>query len=471
MKPVVLVVDDNEINRLNLRLLLKDAYQVLEAGDLEQAEAQLAAHRVDLLVLDLALPPEPDNPDIGLRYLERLHQDNPDVPVVVVTGHDQRKLAARARRAGAVGFFGKPFDPDEVREAIDAAMEARARQMREQELARMAEGRTSRELLGESAAMQALRAMIAQVAGAPSTVLIRGETGSGKELVARLLHAASPRAKGPFVAINCAALDERRLESDMFGHEKGAFPGASRRKLGWLERASGGTLFLDEVASLPAGVQGKLLQVLEHGTFSRLGGDAELATDVRLICSSREPLEQLVEQGAFREELYYRINVVRIDVPPLREHAEDIPLLAQHVLARKALLCNKTVEGFSDAAMAQLMRYSWPGNVRELENVIERAVVLAEGPVIERIPALEGPGSRVRPEDLLQDWLNRLPEEGVNADRLLDEVERRLVLTALARNGQVKVRAGRWLGFGDRAKDKMRYLCDKYGIQPGTTED
>ncbi len=471
MKSVVLVVDDNEINRLNLKLLLKDGYEVLEAGDLAQAEEQLAAHRVDLVVLDLALPPEPDNPDIGMRYLEQLHEDNPDVPVVVVTGHEQRKLAVRAKRAGAIGFFGKPFDPDEVRAAIDAAMEARARQVREQELARLAEGQGGRELLGESPAMQALRAMMAQVAGAPSTVLIRGETGSGKELVARLLHAASPRAEGPFIAINCAALDERRLESDMFGHEKGAFPGASRRKLGWLERASGGTLFLDEVAALPAGVQGKLLRVLEHGTFSRLGGDAELATDVRLICSSREPLERLVEEGAFRDDLYYLINVVRIDVPPLREHAEDIPLLARHVLARKALLCNKAVEDFSDEAMEQLMRYAWPGNVRELENVIERAVVLADGPRIERIPALEGPGGRARPEDLLQDWLDRLPEEGVNAERLLDEVERRLVLTALKRNGQVKVRAGRWLGFGERAKDKMRYLCDKYGIQPGETEN
>jgi len=470
MKPVVLVVDDNEINRLNLKLLLKDAYEVLEVGDLAQAEARLAAHRVDLVVLDLALPPEPDNPDIGMRYLEQLHADNPDVPVVVVTGHEQRKLAARARRAGAIGFFGKPFDPDEVREAIDAAMEARARQMREQELARVAEGQGGRELLGESPAMQALRAIIAQVAGAPSPVLICGETGSGKELVARLLHAASPRAQGPFIAINCAALDEQRLESDMFGHEKGAFPGATRRKLGWLERASGGTLFLDEVAALPSGVQGKLLRVLEQGVFSRLGGDARLTTDVRLICASRESLEQLVERGDFLDDLYYLVNVVRIDVPPLREHVEDIPLLARHVLMRKALLCNKPVEDFSDEAMNQLMRYAWPGNVRELENVIERAVVLAGGPLIERIPALEGPGSRVRPESLLQDWLDRLPEEGVNAERLMEEVERRLVLTALARNDQVKARAGRWLGFGERAKDKMRYLCDKHGIQPRETD-
>lgn len=467
MKSVILVVDDNDINRLNLKLLLKDSYQVVEAGDVEQAEAQLAAHRVDLLVLDLALPPEPDNPEIGMHYLEQFQQENSNIPVVVITGHEQRKLAARARKSGALGFFGKPFDPDEVRGTIDAAMETRWQQVREQELARLVDDRIGQELLGDSEEVCQLRDMIGQVAEAPSTVLIRGETGSGKELVARLLHARSPRHDGPFVAINCAAIDAERLESDLFGHEKGAFAGAIRRKQGWFERANGGTLFLDEVAGLPASVQGKLLRVLETGEFSRRGGEADLSSDVRFICSTKQPLETLVEDGSFRDDLYYRINVVNITVPSLREHAGDIPLLAEHFLERKALMCNKPIEGFSQAAMEQLVAYSWPGNVRELENVIERAVVLSDEARIEHIPSLEGPRGREDREDLLGVWFERLPEGGVDAENLLEEVEKKLVLEALARNGQIKAKAGRWLGFGERTKDKMRYLCDKYDVHPG----
>jgi len=470
MKTAILVVDDNDINRLNLKLLLKDSYQVLEAGDIEQAEEQLAAHRVDLLVLDLALPPEPDNPEIGMNYLERFQRDNPDIPVVVITGHEQRKLAARARKSGALGFFGKPFDPDEVRNTIDTAMETRWQQVRDQELARLVDDRIGQKLLGNSEKIHQLRDMIAQVADAPSTVLIRGETGSGKELVARLLHARSPRCDGPFIAINCAALDEQRLESDLFGHEKGAFAGANRRKQGWFERASGGTLFLDEVAGLPASIQGRLLRALETGAFSRLGSEAELSSDVRLICSTRQSLENLVEEGSFRDDLYYRINVVNITVPPLREHGEDIPLLAEHFLERKALLCNKPMEGFSRSALEQLATYRWPGNVRELENIIERAVVLAGETRIGHIPSLEGPHTHEDKKDLLGIWLERLPEDGVDAERLLEEVEKNLVLAALARNGQIKARAGRWLGFGERTKDKMRYLCDKYDIRPGETD-
>ncbi len=471
MQRVILIVDDNDINRLNLRLLLKDAYTVVEAGDLEQADTMLTEHRVDLIVLDLALPPEPDNPEIGMCYLEQFGREGIDIPVVVITGHDERKLASRAQQAGALDFFAKPFDPDEVRSTIDAAMQARQQQLREQEVSRLLDHRMGQALLGDSEPMQTLRNTIEQVAAAPSSVLIHGETGSGKELVARSLHALSSRSDGPFIAINCAATEAGLLESELFGHEKGAFSGAGKRHLGWFERASGGTLFLDEVAGLPSSVQGKLLRVLERGEFSRLGSEAVLNSDVRLICSTREALVDLVEKGEFRDDLYYRINVVNIPVPPLREHAEDIPFLAMHFLERKALLCNKTLERFSQAAMQQLTAYSWPGNVRELENVIERAVVLAATPVIEMIPSLEGPRLRQEREDLLASWLERLPQDGVNAEMLLDEMENRLVQTALLRSGQVKARAGRWLGFGERAKDKMRYLCDKHDIHPGADEE
>ena len=465
----VLVVDDNEINRLNLKLLLKDQYQVLEAGDLEKADAALSSNRVDLVILDLALPPEPDNPEIGMAYLVKLKRESPDTPVVVITGHDEHALAVRARKDGALDFFGKPFDPDEVQDTIDRAMESRWQQLREQELKRALDTRMGSELLGKSAAMTALKELIAQVAPTPSTVLIKGETGTGKELIARRLHAESPRANEPFIAINCAAMSAEHLESELFGHEKGAFAGATKRKLGWFERASGGTLLLDEIAGMPLSVQAKLLRVLESGEFSRLGGESVICSDVRLLCSTKADLEQLVSTSEFRDDLYYRIHVVEIAAPPLREHMEDLEPLAEQILTQKGLVCGKQIEGFSGQVIEQMQRYSWPGNVRELENVIERAVVLSFGNTIESLPSLAGPHVAHESGDLLQQWLQQLPETGIKGEQAVSEFEKKLLLTALERNGNIKARAGRWLGFGDRAKDKMRYLCDKYEVD--TQED
>ncbi|MDX8404466.1 MAG: sigma-54 dependent transcriptional regulator [Mariprofundaceae bacterium] len=460
----ILVVDDNEINRLNLKLLLKDNYQVLEAGDLEKADAALSANRVDLVILDLALPPEPDNPEIGMAYLVKLKKESPDTPVVVITGHDEHALAVRARKDGALDFFGKPFDPDEVQDTITRAMTSRWQQLREQELQRALDVRMGSELLGESEPMHALKALISQVAPTPSTVLIRGETGTGKELVARRLHAESPRTDEPFIAINCAAMSAEHLESELFGHEKGAFAGATKRKLGWFERASGGTLFLDEIVGMPLSVQAKLLRVLESGEFSRLGGESVICSDVRLLCSTKADLEQLVSKEEFRDDLYYRIHVVEIEAPPLREHMDDLELLAEQLLIQKGLACGRQVEGFSDQVIEQMQRYSWPGNVRELENVIERAVVLSLSSMIESLPSLAGPHAAHESEDLLEQWFHQLPDSGVKGEQAVAGFEKQMLLTALERNGNIKARAGRWLGFGDRAKDKMRYLCDKYDV-------
>ncbi len=465
MKQSILVVDDNDINRLNLKLLLKDSYQILEAGDLDAADAALSANRVDLVVLDLALPPEPDNPEIGLGYLRRLQQESPETPVVVITGHDERAIAERATANGALDFFGKPFDPDEVKDTIDRSMERHRQQLREQQMQRALDMRINNELLGDSPAMQALRTMISQVARTPSTVFIRGETGTGKELVARQLHAHSDRAEQPFVAINCAAMRADLLESELFGHEPGVFPEAGQRKLGWFERANGGTLFLDEVAGLPLSVQGKLLRALESGEFSRLGGDAVIRSDIRLICSTREALEKRVANGQFRDDLYYRIHVVEIEIPPLRDHIEDLPQLAEAIQILKAASCGRQMQPLPQSIIEQLQRYSWPGNVRELENVIERAVVLAEGDTVHHIPSLSGPQPHHDEDDLLQRWLAQLPDSGISAEKAIMDFEKRLVETALERNQQIKVRAGRWLGFGDRAKDKMRYLCDKHQLE------
>jgi len=465
MKQTVLVVDDNDINRLNLKLLLKESYQILEAGDLESADQMLSGNRVDLVVLDLALPPEPDNPEIGMAYLQKLRVESPDTPVVVITGHDERSFAVRAQELGALDFFGKPFDPDEVKSTIDRSMETSWKAMREQEMERALQSQVNTDLLGESQEMQELRRLIDQVAAAPSTVLVCGETGTGKELIARKLHAASNRSEQPFIAINCAAMSAEMLETELFGYEMGAFSGAGKRKLGWFERASGGTLFLDEVAGLPLPVQAKLLRVLESGEFSRLGGEAILYSDVRLICSTREDLERNVAEGLFRDDLYYRIHVVEIAVPPLRDHIDDLPELADAILLRKAAMCGKRMDGFSEDVLEQLSRYSWPGNVRELENVIERAVVLASDEVVVAIPSLAGPQFVSDDIDPLQLWLQQLPDSGIRAEKAVAEFERQLVEAALERNHHIKARAGRWLGFGDRAKDKMRYLCDKYDIE------
>jgi len=460
----ILVVDDNDINRLNLRLLLKSDYLILEAGDVVTAEKALIENRVDLVVLDLALPPEPDNPEIGMAYLSQLKQESPDTPVVVITGHDQHELALRAQHDGALGFFGKPFDPDEVKDTIDRAMAARNQVLREQELQRALDSRMGSNILGESDAIQALRKLIERVAPMPSTVLIRGETGVGKELVARCLHAQSLRSDKPFIAINCASMNVEHLESELFGHEKGAFSGAGKRKLGWFECANGGTLFLDEVAGMPLSVQAKLLRVLEHGEFSRLGGESTIHSDVRLVCSSKMDLEALVQQGEFRDDLYYRIHVVEILVPSLRQHLNDLPILSKHILLQKSALCGKNIEGFHDIALTQMQHYSWPGNVRELENVIERAVVLCEGANVEALPALEAIVTGQSAESLLDQWLKTLPDSGIKGEKEVALFEERLLITALERHNYIKTRAGRWLGFGDRAKDKMRYLCDKYDV-------
>ncbi len=460
----ILVIDDNDINRLNLRLLLKSDYHVMEAGDPKAADKQLAQHRVDLVVLDLALPPEPDNPEIGLAYLQQLRRENPDTPVAVITGHDQHELATRAQAYGALGFFGKPFNPDEVKSVIDQTLQSKQQAIREAQLEHALASRMGSEILGDSEPMQQLRDLIQQVAPMPSSVLVRGETGVGKELVARCLHQQSKRASQPFIAINCAAMSVEHLESELFGHEKGSFTGAGERKLGWFERANGGTLFLDEIADMPLSVQAKLLRVLEHGEFSRLGGDSFITSDVRLICSSKKDLESLIQEGNFRDDLYYRIHVVEISIPPLATHIEDLPSLAESILLQKSLLCGKNITDIHESVIQAMQDYPWPGNVRELENVIERAVVLCQGDCIEQLPLLLNPYTAQAMDDPFSLWFQTLPEEGVKGDREVANFEHRLLLEALRRHKNVKAQAGRWLGFGERAKDKMRYLCDKYDI-------
>ena len=427
------------------KIALQKGAKVIHCEDIDQAiGALLNGKGADLAMVDV-------KQDIR-RFVDRLALERIHMPVIACGIGTDARAAVKAIEQGAKEYVPLPPDADLIAAVLAAVTEEQ------------------NDMIASDPAMDGVMKLADKIAPSEATVLITGESGTGKEVMSQYIHRKSKRASGPFIAVNCAAMDAGLLESELFGHEKGAYAAATTRHLGWFERASGGTLFLDEVSGLPAGVQGKLLRVLESGEFSRLGSDAVLRSDVRLICSTREPLESMVEAGGFRDDLYYRINVVNIQVPPLREHAQDIGLLAMHFLERKALLCNKTVQGFSDVAMQQLTGYTWPGNVRELENVIERAVVLAAGNTIEAVPSLEGPRVRQEREDLIASWLERLPEDGVNAEQLMDEMERRLVETALLRSSRIKARAGRWLGFGERAKDKMRYLCDKHGIQAGGDE-
>ncbi|MDQ6963850.1 MAG: sigma-54 dependent transcriptional regulator [Mariprofundales bacterium] len=464
MRHHLLIIDDNDINRLNLKLLLKREYEVFEAGELTAAEEVLSKQRIDLILLDLALPPEPDNPEIGLGYLTSLHEGNPDLTVIVITGHDDHATARRAQQLGATDFFAKPFQPEDVHDAVSRAMQSLNSRLHEQALHHALNHHIEHNILGSSPPIKKLRAMIDSVAPMPSTVLITGETGTGKELVARQLHAKSSRSQGAFIAINCAAINAEHLELELFGHEKGAFVGANRRKLGWFERASGGTLYLDEVANLPLSIQVKLLRVLEHGELCRVGGDATITTDIRLLCSTRKQLDRLVTEGSFRDDLYFRIHVVEINIPPLRSHLSDLPELTQHILQRKSLECGKEVDRFGATALQQMANYDWPGNVRELENIIERAVVLTQSSTIESLPNLCGPHTGSS-DDLLKQWIAQLPESGIQADKLTAAFEKMLLEKALQMHKGVKIQAGQWLGYGSSAKDKMRYQCDKFRIR------
>jgi two-component system response regulator HydG len=378
----VLVVDDDEGARSALRqLLTSENYTVDTAADGAEALERVAEHPPDVVVTDLDMPRMN-----GMQLLAELHERNRDLPVIVVTSAVELRSAVSAMRAGAVDYIAKPVEFDELLLALERAIEQHRivvenenlrRQLREQQ------GEGIAGLLGTSPVMQALYRVAKQVAPSRATVLITGESGTGKGELARAIHALSPRAGKPFVAVHCAALAETLLESELFGHEKGAFTGADRRRAGRFEQANEGTIFLDEVGEIPAATQIKLLTVLQERRFERVGGNESVKVDVRIVAATNRDLAADVAAGRFREDLYYRLNVVGIEMPPLRFRGGDVLALAEHFLQRFALENHKPISGFSDRAKTKLRSYRWPGNVRELENAIERAVVLCEGDVLE----------------------------------------------------------------------------------------
>jgi DNA-binding NtrC family response regulator len=376
----LLVVDDEAIVRESLGAWFRqEGHDVAVAESAKQALRLCAERRFDLALVDIRMPGID-----GLELQERLAGADPELTIVLMTAFASVEAAVRAMKAGAYDYIVKPFDPEELSLLVRRAAEHRSLRAENVRLKRSYESvATPPPLLGESAAMKRVAEMVATVAASDATVLILGESGTGKELVARAVHAASPRRYCPLVVVNCGALPEGTLESELFGHEAGAFTGARGRHKGKFEAAEGGTVFLDEVGDVSPAVQVKLLRVLEEKVVTRLGGNAEIPVDFRVIAATNRDLLQLVTEGRFREDLYWRLNVFAIELPPLRERREDVRVLAEHFLDRFAHAMSRKPLGLSPATLEALEAYPWPGNVRELQNAIERAVVVGSGPLVE----------------------------------------------------------------------------------------
>jgi len=442
----VLVVDDEPNARSALAELLRDDGFVVEsAPDGLRALHLLESFDPDVVLTDLKMPLLD-----GLGLLEQGRPLVPHAAFVVMTAFGTIETAVRAVKQGAENYLTKPLDHEAVSALVGRACEKAKLSREAAELRRrVAERFDMGKILGEHPAMQRLLKMVAQVAASRATVLIFGESGTGKELIASAIHQNSPRKKGPFVRLNCAALAESLLESELFGHEKGAFTGAITRREGRFKQAHGGTLFLDEVSEIPASVQVKLLRFLQEKQFERVGGNETLTVDVRIVAASNRDLRERMEAGAFREDLFYRLNVVQLDVPPLRVRKSDIPLLAHHFLRRFIEENGSDVRGFSEDAMRAMLRYPWPGNVRELENAIERAVVLCQEPSIgpELMPGSQGEAKRDLP----------LLVPGIT----LAELERMAILQTLEAVQGSTAKAAELLGISRR---KIQYRLKEWGM-------
>ena len=453
-RPVVLVVDDDPGVRESFRLILEDHYDVLDVPDGPSALDVVRASAVDLVLLDIRLPGMD-----GIEVLERIKALDEGIEVILVTAVKTVRTAVAAMKLGAFDYLTKPFEEDELLSLSCRALERRAL---EREVAflrsELARARDADEIVGRHPAIEKLHGLIAQVARTPTTVLITGESGTGKELVARAIHHQGPRREGPFIAVNPAAIAETLIESELFGHERGAFTGAHQRRLGKFELAQGGTLFLDEIGTLRAELQAKLLRVLQQREVERVGGARPVKIDVRFIAATNTNLKEAVGTGAFREDLYYRLNVVPIVVPPLRERIQDVPLLVEHFIRRDNRRFHKRIDGLSPEALAALNAYRWPGNVRELENVIERCVVLAEGPIIHLndLPldvSLPQQATKVR------------AAEALPLNQATDQFEQQIVLRVLERVGWNLTEAGRIL---EIHRNSLRVKLARWGIRaPG----
>jgi two-component system response regulator AtoC len=444
----ILVVDDEALIRWSLAERLKsDGYDVLEA-DTGRGALEKVQEGVDLVLLDYRLP-DTD----GVTLLRKIKEFDQDILVILLTAFASVETAVEAMKLGAYHFANKPFNLDEVSATVERALEAtRLRREVRQYRTNAARPYGLHRLVGASAAVTGLRHLVAKVSVSPaSTVLLTGESGTGKDLVAKIIHYTSDRASKPFMNITCSALPEQLLESELFGHERGAFTDARMQKKGLLETADGGTVFLDEIGEMTPGLQAKLLRFLEEKSFKRVGGSVDIRVDVRVIAATNRDLEDEVVKHRFRSDLFYRLNVLPIAMPPLRARPEDIPLLVEYFIDMFNSEFRKRVLGATPSAYAVLQRYGWPGNVRELRNVIERAMLLSEG---DRLEARDFPA--------LSSTINagegfELPASGVD----LEQLERSLVIQALRRSNGNHTRAGSLLGLN---RDQIRYRIEKFGL-------
>jgi len=450
----LLVVDDEQSMREFLEIFLRrEGYAVSTASDVDMAIAHLENDEIDLVITDMQMPGK-----TGLDLILAARNVSPETLMIMVTAFGTTDSAISAMKEGAYDYLTKPFKVDELRIVIEKALEKKLlsnenRRLREE----LRSQSRDQNIIGHSRAMQEVFDLIAQVAETKTNVLVAGESGTGKELVARAIHEQSDRASENFVAINCGAIPENLLESELFGHVKGAFTGAVQNKEGLFETATGGTLFLDEIGELSQPLQVKLLRALQEKNIRRVGDTVDREVDVRIVSATNRRLEEEVAEGRFREDVYYRLNVIQLTLPPLRKRREDIPLLAQHFIRRFASELGKEVEGMDAEAFDQLSAYGFPGNVRELENLIERAVALARGPVIG--PDLLPPTVKSAPA---QATAARVSEEGVDLESLVADYERSLLEEALVQSGGVKKRAARLLGISFRS---FRYRLEKLGIE------
>jgi two-component system, NtrC family, response regulator HydG len=459
----IIVADDHDALREGMTLSLSRlGHEVLAVKGGAEAIAAYRKKPADVVVTDLRMIPVD-----GIEVVRRLRADDPEATVLVVSAHGTIAVAVEAMREGAIDFLEKPFSPEVLRARVEKAIEI-ARERRGARTARarvealdadLARAHDPHGLVGRSEPMRRVLEQVRKVAASGATVLVLGESGTGKELVARAVHDWSARREAPFVSISCAAIPEGLLESELFGHEKGAFTGAVRRKLGRFELAHEGTLFLDEVGEIPPAVQVKLLRVLQERRFERVGGEDTVDVDVRLVSATNRDLARMVAEGRFREDLYYRLNVVPIQLPPLRDRPGDVEELARFFLARVAPRIGRKVGGFAPEALALLRRHRWPGNVRELENVVEQALVFAEG-------------DEVRPEDLPEGIRGAplaaalpVPTGDRSLTEILEDLERQLILAAYEKARGVKAETARLLGIKASA---LYYKLEKYGIvRPG----
>ena len=435
----ILVVDDDAVLLQSLKEILEaEGYEVTTAADGEQGLLFLKDQVFDLVLSDLALPGLD-----GMELLKYLSREQPGCPCIIITGYGSIANAVAAMRQGAYDYFTKPVDPTELRLVVGRALEHRRLKRENLQLKQQLRRRYGfANMVGHSGAMTRIFEMIRKVADTDSTVLILGESGTGKELIAHAIHYNSSRREGPLIPVNCAAIPEELLESELFGHERGAFTHAVRTRLGRFELAHGGTIFLDEIAEMSPALQVKILRVLQNRAFERIGGVKTIQVDIRVIAATNRNLEELVRRNQFREDLYYRLNVIPIQVPPLRARISDLPLLAQHFLDRFSRTRKKSFKRLSPAVLDLLQRYPWPGNVRELENLMERLVILTEGETIEVADLPEKfqsptPTRPEKPEDF--------PAQGLHFNDAVQAYERDLIMAALRQSNWVKSQAARLL--------------------------